>query len=162
MSLFGLVLLSKWDVAFILPQKAKHSFGFFFLSSHDFFHLQTGSSTHWWSLKSFFFGFHASYAQKRPEKNLARKEPHRLEVHPTVQSSLSGCLSNSNCSINMLLKSFFPSGKKTTHLENGDHPDRPTWLLKPGCKRFPARQRLITIIVLSGVLPIPAVWYFIQ
>lgn len=52
MSLSGLGFLSKLDVAFILlPQKAKRKF-FFFLSSCDFFHLQTGFSTHWWSLKS--------------------------------------------------------------------------------------------------------------
>lgn len=113
MSFFGFVLSSKLDVAFILPQNAKTQLSF--LSRCDFFHLHTGSSTHWWPFQ--FLGSTPVFGHKEPDQNIPRKESHRLAIPLTLQSAWLGCLSKSNYSINMPLKSFAPLGKKTTQIE---------------------------------------------
>lgn len=105
MSFFGFVLLSKLNVAFILPQKTKTQFYLLFYP---------------WLFPSLYWLFYILMVTLSPslgsipvlltngqKKAFQGKNP--IDSVPlTVQSSLLGCLSNGKYSINVSLKSFIP------------------------------------------------------
>lgn len=112
MSFFGFVL-SKLDVAFIPPQNAKTQLPFLAVT----FSISILALLHTDGHFSPSLGSIPVFGHKQPDQNIPRKESHPPAIPLTVQSLWLGCLSKSNYTINMPLKSFVPLGKKTTQIE---------------------------------------------
>lgn len=108
MSFFGFVLLSKLDVAFILPQNAKTQLPFLAVT----FSISILALVHTDGHFSPSLGSIPVFGHTQPDQNIPRKECHPLAIPLTVQSLWLGCLSKEQLYYKHAIKIFRSFGKE--------------------------------------------------